>query len=226
MEPLKPISGATNVHGIRNTLTESGREDQMTSARSRRKHRAVPVLLSSDENSDIQTSPAPVKSRRRLKRRENSHTAISPTAGNVSVNTVIPTKPSQPVTIFSDSEKTLSDDEVITPARRRQSRPQPLSINLAEERSSSEDEIITPTRRRRGNMSFSEAATPSRSPRKYEARDLEDDLADLSDNGMLFLKYLFKENTEPQFTWTLMEAKTLLLYRTPRKSHERTSCHR
>ena len=244
---VKSGLGSADAVSIEDVDTNSSSEDQITPIRSRRKPRAVPVVMSSDEDSDSQVLPAPVTPKKRVRLVANLSAELIGSKKKHDLNLPIsdenqdlwrsPTSEpsvrqprhteedggnaasSKPGIASSDSEKTLSDDEVVTPARRRRSIPKLLEISSGNESTSSEDEINTPSRRRRLH-SFAEHTTPKSGPGENESRDLEDDLADLSDNGAYSTVATRKRN---RTQISIAELTDSFHSRAPTNSHQRTA---
>lgn len=142
----KPIFGGRTMVLKGGDSSESASEDDIAPVSSARRVRAAPVVFSSDEGSGPPTPTTPITPRKRLRPHQGLHPR--PTTLSEESDTDVPTQGRNPrskppqfeksVVISDDSEDSSSEDEAISPARRRRSKVH-LGSEHTKQRSEGED---------------------------------------------------------------------------------------
>lgn len=174
---MLPIFGANTTTGDdgRSSLGFTSEEDDDMPVRSARRTRPVPITLSSDDSSQVQTAlktTTPTKSSRFLPRDTESSDSASETDSEV------PTKKlRQKLSVSPKSGLTTNDGTRakarLSEARRAKKTVEPIVISDRSEDRSSEDVVATPVRKRR---STAQVQPPAQDTGQKEGTESSDDL--------------------------------------------------
>ena len=171
-----PILGASVGIYNGNDPAETTSEEDAAPIRTRRRARAAPILLSSDEESEPYT---PTKRRRddqKLRKRSQIALDVNQT---LSDSAPLPGAGSSGENCANGAESS----ETVSKAGNA------LVISSGAEGDLSEDEVVTPMRRRRSTATFVAAASKTNDFQQIDSEDLDDEVADLDDTGRSQFNY-------------------------------------
>jgi len=183
-----PMSGGTTKAVEGDATLESDSEDAIIPVRSGRRARVAPIILSSEEDSDIQAAQGPVTPKKRLRTHQDllSHTSTL----SYRTDTDPPTRKwRQKLSVSPESQPNANQS---TPESSRmdghntKETPKSLVTSNGIQEDSSEDDVVTPARRRRNTANVGSSPQKELSERE-EVQELDDDVADLSDTGECIL---------------------------------------
>lgn len=180
----KPIFGGTTKALERAATIESTSEEDITPIRNGRRARGAPTTLSDEEDSDHRVAPVPVTPRRYSR----THWPLPTRASSPSSETGVDSPNRQLSQKLSMSPESQPNANQSTPKRSHfdahdpRQTPEPLIISSGNGEDSSDDDIMTPARRRRNAANF-ETTTQRDSSKGEDVREMDDDVADLSDTG-------------------------------------------
>ena len=186
------VSTRENFKGSKSTNNSnenaaSSSEDGVIPVRSNRRVRKAPILLSSEDESDLGEAMGPVTPVRKLRdrNRPEARTTITSGAGGGDVSSQVSSPPNStsPATLINGD---LSDD-CVQPSNKVSSIPtqnqELLAVSSDSVESTSEDEVVTPACRRRSNVHIEHIHTKTVDSGRDSTDNLEDEVADLDGNG-------------------------------------------
>ena len=163
----------------------SSSDDVITPLRNSRRGKVAPIPLSSGEGSDSQdVLPASRRNGRHAKDPSNGET-VDLSTGISSQKTPLRLKP-RPHNQQSTPRIELSSEESSNPSTHKTQGT--LLVSSGNQVSSSEDEVVTPSRRPR-NARVSKSTPRQIGSEQDETDNLDDEVADLDENGELIAHY-------------------------------------
>jgi len=185
--PILEDTTTTDTKNAGLNIPLSSSEDDITPVRSGRRSRPAPILLSSDEGSDLQIASGPfTPSNKPHTQSRSGKNAVKPSDDSDSDSTaqLIPRRTFVSPKTPTNGERSQSRVQLLNGKPTEATPPEAgKALVISSGESSSEDEVVTPARRRRSGIQSADAPAKEVSIEQDDTDDLDDEVADLDDDG-------------------------------------------